>query len=186
MEFFYIIFAIIAVVVIAAIVIYNRLVRLRVSVRSSWSDIDVQLKKRYDLVPSLVETVKGYAKHESGVFERVTQARSQAINAQSPAEQGKQENFLQDTLKSIFALSEAYPDLKANENFNQLQTQFQELETGIENARRYYNAIVRDYNTAIQVFPAVLFAAMLGFSREEFFELESPDDERQPIKPDFS
>jgi LemA protein len=108
------------------------------------------------------------------------------ILAQSPAEQGKQENFLQETLKSIFALSEAYPELKANQNFTLLQTQFQELETGIENARRYYNAIVRDYNTAIQVFPTVLFAAILGFKREEFFELESPDEERKPIKPDFS
>lgn len=181
-----VVLAIVGVIVILAITIYNRLVRLRNGVRSSWSDIDVQLKKRYDLVPSLVETVKAYAKHESGVFEKVTQARSQAMQASGPGEQGKQENIFKDTIKSLFAVAEAYPELKANESFLGLQKEFGDLEDGIENARRYYNAIVRDYNTAREVFPAVLLAGMFGFKEEEYFELESPDVERKPIKPDFS
>lgn len=178
--------AIAGLIVVFAITIYNRLVRLRNGVRSSWSDIDVQLKKRYDLVPSLVETVKAYAKHESGVFEKVTQARSQAMQASSPAEQGKQENIFKDTIKSLFAVAEAYPELKANENFIGLQKEFGDLEDGIENARRYYNAIVRDYNTAREVFPAVLLAGTFGFKEEEYFQLDSPELERKPIKPDFS
>lgn len=178
--------AIAGVIAILAITIYNRLVRLRNGVRSSWSDIDVQLKKRYDLVPSLVETVKAYAKHESGVFEKVTQARSQAMQATSPSEQGKQENIFKETIKSLFAVAEAYPELKANENFISLQKEFGDLEDGIENARRYYNAITRDYNTAREVFPAVLLAGMFGFKEEEYFQLESPEVERKPIKPDFS
>jgi len=168
------------------VVIYNRLVRLRNLVRSSWSDIDVQLKRRYNLVPTLTETVKAYAKHEKGVFEQVTKARAQAINAGTPGEQSVGENFLSQSLKSLFAVAEAYPELKADANFLKLQSQFHGLEDDIEAARRYYNAVVRDYNTAIEVFPAVLLASMLKFRQSEFFELDAPSEQRQPPKPDFS
>lgn len=181
----WVIFGLIGIVAVIAIVIYNKLVRLRNTVRSSWSDIDVQLKKRFNLVPSLVETVKAYAKHEEGVFQKVTEARTQAMQGGSPEEMAKSENILRSTLKSLFALSEAYPDLKANDNFRQLQTQFQELEENIEQARRYYNAVVRDYNTLTETFPSVLIAGSFSFKAAEFFELESPE-ERKPIEPDFS
>ena len=176
------------IVVLGAIVamMYNRLVRLRNLVRSSWSDIDVQLKRRYDLVPNLVETVKGYAQHEKGVLEKVTEARAMAINARTPAEQSESENFLQQSLKSLFAVAEAYPDLKADANFRQLQSQFFELEDDIESARRYYNAVTRDYNSAIEVFPSVLIASMFKFGAAEFFELETPGEERKPPKVDFT
>lgn len=180
-----IILAVIAIIVFSAIVIYNRLVRLRNTVRSSWSDIDVQLKKRFNLVPGLVETVKAYAKHEKGVFEKVTEARVRAMQSGSPGEMARSENAFRDTLKSLFAVAEAYPELKANENFLRLQGQFQELEESIESARRYYNAVVRDYNTSTETFPAVIVASTFGFKPAEFFELESPE-ERKPIRPDFS
>ncbi len=173
------------VVAVIAIGIYNRLVRTRNSVRSSWSDIDVQLKKRFNLVPSLVETVKAYAKHEKGVFEEVTKARSQAMQGGTPGEQAASENMLRGTLKSLFAVAEAYPDLKANSNFVKLQGQFQEIEEDIESARRYYNAIVRDYNSMTETFPSVLIANQFRFEPAEFFEIED-EDERKPIRPDFS
>jgi len=181
----YVLLAVLAIIIIASITIYNRLIKLRNTVQSSWSDIDVQLKKRFDLVPSLVETVKAYAKHEKGVFEKVTEARSMAMQGGSPQQMAKSENMFRDTLKSLFAVAENYPDLKANQNFLQLQGQFQQLEDAIESARRYYNAVVRDFNTSMQTFPAVIFAGMLGFKPAEFFELESPE-ERKPIRPDFS
>ena len=181
----YVVLAILAILIIAVITIYNRMVKLRNTVQSSWSDIDVQLKKRFDLVPSLVETVKAYAKHEREVFEKVTEARSMAMQGGSPQQMAKSENMFRDTLKSLFAVAENYPELKANQNFLQLQGQFQQLEDAIESARRYYNAVVRDFNTSMQTFPAVIFAAMLGFKPAEFFELESPE-ERKPIRPDFS
>jgi LemA protein len=173
-------------VIIFGIAIYNKLIRLRNTVKSSWSDIDVQLKKRYDLVPNLVETVKGYASHEKSVFENVTKARSMAMNAATPADKAKAENMLTDTLKSLFALAEAYPELKANANFMQLQTQVKELEDNIESARRYYNAVVRDFNIVIESFPSNIIASSFGFRREEFFELESPEVERKPVKVNFS
>ena len=177
---------ILAILVIAVISIYNKLVRLRNTVKSSWSDIDVQLKKRFDLVPNLVETVKGYATHEKSVFEKVTQARSMAMQATSPAEMAKAENMLRDTLKSLFAVAEAYPDLKANTNFLQLQSQLQDLENTIESARRYYNAVVRDFNTLIESFPSNLIASQFSFKQEEFFQLEAPAEERKPVKVSFS
>lgn len=180
-----IILAIIALIVIIVATIYNRLVRLRNTARSSWSDIDVQLKKRFDLVPSLVETVKGYASHEKSVFEKVTEARSQAMKAGSPREAAEKDNMFSQTLKSLFAVAEAYPELKANENFVKLQAQFQDLENGIESARRYYNAVVRDLNIAVESFPSNIIASMFGFKQEEFFKLDSVE-ERKPIKPDFS
>lgn len=173
-------------VVIFGIAIYNKLIRLRNTVKSSWSDIDVQLKKRYDLVPNLVETVKGYASHEKNVFENVTKARSMAMNTATPADKAKTENMLTDTLKSLFALAEAYPELKANANFMQLQTQVKELEDTIESARRYYNAVVRDFNIVIESFPSNIVASSFGFRQEEFFELEAPEVERKPVKVSFS
>jgi len=181
----WIIVGIILVIAVIAIVIYNKLIGLRNTVRSSWSDIDVQLKKRFDLVPSLVDTVKAYAKHEQGVFEKVTAARTQAMQGGGPAEMAKSENMFRDTLKSLFALAEAYPELKANANFLQLQTQFENLEKSIESARRYYNAVVRDYNTLTETFPSVIIAGAFNFKPAEFFELESPE-ERKPVRPDFS
>jgi LemA protein len=176
----------IAAVALVLIVFYNRLVRLRNTVRSSWSDIDVHLKKRFDLVPGLVETVKGYAKHEREVFDRVTQARAGAMQAGGPAEAARQENALKDTLRSLFAVAENYPDLKANESFTAFQKQLQQIEDHIEEARRYYNAVVRDYNSLTETFPSVVVASAFGFKPEEFFRLEAPAEERQPIKPDFS
>ena len=177
---------IIVVLAFAAIVIYNRLVKLKNTARSSWSDIDVQLKKRFDLIPSLVETVKGYASHEKEVLTRLTEARAMMAKATNPSEMAKSENMLKDTLKSLFAVVEAYPDLKANQNFMQLQQQLGQLEDSIEQARRYYNAVVRDYNTMIESFPANMIASTFGFHQEEYFQLESPELERKPIKPDFS
>ena len=180
-----VILIIIVILVIAAVAIYNKLVRLRNTVKSSWSDIDVQCKKRYDLVPNLVETVKGYASHEKTVFEKVTQARTIGMQANSPAEMAKAENMLRDTLKSLFAVAEAYPELKANANFMQLQSQLQELENNIEYARRYYNAVVRDYNILIESFPSNLIASQFNFKKEELFQLETPEVERKPVKVSF-
>lgn len=179
-------FGICLLVILSGIAIYNRLVRLRTTVKSSWSDIDVQLKKRYDLVPNLVETVKGYAAHEKSVFEKVTQARSMAMHASSPADKAKAENMFTDTLKSLFAVAEAYPELKANANFQQLQTELTELENNIEYARRYYNAVVRDYNIMTETFPSNIVASQFKFEKEQFFELEEPSAERKPVKVSFS
>lgn len=163
--------------------LYNRLVRLRNLVRSSWSDIDVFLKKRYDLVGNLVETVKGYAAHEKTTLLGVTEARARAMRAEGPGEKGKEETALGETLKSFFAVAERYPDLKANESFLELQRQLAELENGIEYARRYYNAVVRDYNTATETFPSTLVASIFGFIREEFFRLMSPAErERTDVR----
>ncbi len=181
-----IVLILLAILIVAVIGIYNKLVRLRNTVRSSWSDIDVQCKKRYDLVPNLVETVKGYASHEETVFEKVTQARSMAMQATTPQEMAKAENMVRDTLKSLFAVAEAYPELKANANFTQLQTQLQELENNIEYARRYYNAVVRDYNILIESFPSNLIARQFSFKQEQLFQLEAPEAERKPAKVSFS
>ena len=181
-----ILLGLIAVIVIWVISIYNSLVRLRNTVGSSWSDIDVQLRKRYNLVPNLVETVKGYARHESSVFEKVTEARTRAMGASAPGEQAAADNMFTGALKSLFAVAEAYPELKANENFLKLQNQFSEIEGAIEAARRYYNAVVRDFNTQIEVFPAVVIANMFGFKPAEFYELQNPDVERETPKADFS
>lgn len=180
-----IILIILVILIVSVVLIYNRLVRLRNTVKSSWSDIDVQCKKRFDLVPNLVETVKGYASHERTVFEKVTEARTMAMKANSPAEMAKAENMLRDTLKSLFAVAEAYPELKANANFMQLQTQLQELENNIEYARRYYNAVVRDYNVMIESFPSNIIASQFNFKQAELFQLETPEVERRPIKVSF-
>lgn len=153
--------------------LYNRLVRLRNLSRSSWSDIDVLLKKRYDLVGNLVETVKGVAAYEKSTLLGVTEARSRAMRAAGPGEKGTEEAALGERLASLFALAENYPALKANESFLTLQKQLAEIENGIEYARRYYNAVVRDYNTATQTFPSNLVAPWLGFRGAEFFQLDS-------------
>ncbi len=183
---FIVILVVVVLIVLAVVSIYNKLVRLRNTVKSSWSDIDVQCKKRFDLVPNLFETVKGYASHEKSVFEKVTQARATAMQASSPAEMAKAENMIRDTLKSLFAVAEAYPELKANANFIQLQTQLQELENNIESARRYYNAVVRDFNILIESFPSNLIASMFNFKQAELFQLETPEVERKPVKVSFS
>ena len=179
--------AIVAVGLVAVIliVLYNKLASLRVRADASWADIDAQLKRRYDLIPNLVETVKGYAGHEKGVFERVTELRSQAISAQGPAEQAKAENMLTQALRSVFAVAENYPQLRASENFGQLQGTLSELEDKIQAARRYYNAVVRDYNTQVHVVPSSLVAWMFNFKDREYFELTAPE-EREPVKVDFS
>jgi LemA protein len=166
--------ALIVIAIIAAygILTYNALVKLRVRVDNAWSDTDVQLKRRHDLVPNLVETVKGYASHEKGTLEAVIAARAQAMAAQGPEARAQAENMLTGALKSLFALSEAYPQLRASENFSSLQAQLSSLEEAIQNARRYYNAVVRDLNTRIQQFPSNIVARAGGFREREFFEIE--------------
>ncbi|MGZ8441732.1 MAG: LemA family protein [Candidatus Deferrimicrobiaceae bacterium] len=154
--------------------LYNRLVRLRNLSLSSWSDIDVLLKKRHDLVENLVETVKGYAEYEQATLLEVTEARARAVRAAGPAERGTEEAALGERITSLFAVAEKYPALKAGEGYLQLQKQFVEIEDGIEYARRYYNAVVRDYNTATETFPANLVAPLLGFREAEYFRLDSP------------
>ncbi|MBD3280038.1 LemA family protein [Candidatus Dojkabacteria bacterium] len=166
------------------LMLYNSVIRLKVLVEEAWSGIDVQLKKRYDLIPNLVETVKGYAKHEKGTFERVTELRSRAMGTEDPAELAEIEGELRSTLKSLFAVAENYPELKADQNFLNLQNTLQEIETEIESARRYYNGAVRDYNMKIQVFPANLVAGMLGFSVKKFFE--TSEAERENVKVSFT
>ena len=170
--------------VIWFVAMYNGLVNWRNQVRNSWSQIDVQLKRRYDLIPNLVETVKGYAKHEKEVFENVTKARAACLSAQGAAEQGKAENFLSQTLKSLFAVSENYPELKANENFMQLQEELTATENRISFARQHYNDSVMRFNSMTQRIPTNIVASMGGFQPEEFFEIEEPA-ERENVKVSF-
>jgi LemA protein len=172
---FTVILVVIAILVLAAIFTYNGLVRLNTRTDEAWSDITVQLKRRYDLIPNLVNTVKGYAKHEKTVFENVTKARSQAMGAQGVAETAKTENQFQQTLKSLFAVAEAYPDLKANQGFQQLQEELVDTEDKIQASRRFYNGSVRDLNIKVKTFPTNLFANMLGFKNREFFEVEEAE-----------
>jgi LemA protein len=161
-----------AAILIAVIVIYNSLIKLRVQADNAWSDIDVQLKRRYDLIPNLVEVVKGYAAHERGTFEAVIAARSRAMAALGPAARAEAEGELQQTLKSLFALSEAYPQLQAASNFRSLQDSLERIEDALQNARRYYNAVVRDLNTRVQQFPANLVAGAFGIHEREFFAID--------------
>lgn len=164
----------------AAVVLYNRLVRLRNTVASSWSDIGVLLKKRYDLVDNLVETVKGYATHERTTLSDVTEARTRAASAASPGEKSRAEGAFGQILGNLFAVAESYPDLKANTGFLGLQQQLRDLEDQIEHSRRYYNAVVRDYNTLIESFPANIIAGSFGFTRSEFFEPPPPGEAKAP------
>ncbi len=181
---------ILGIVVVGAVIIigmYNSLIRLKNRVDEAWSDIDVQLKRRYDLIPNLVETVKGYAGHEKETLESVTKARSQAMAAQESgdaAQQAEAENMLSSTLKSIFALSENYPDLKANTNFLELQRELSDTENKIQASRRFYNGNVRDFNTKLEIFPTNIIGNILGFKSREYFEIED-EKERENVKVKF-
>lgn len=163
--------------------LYNSLIRSKIRVKEAWSGIEVQLKRRSSLIPNLVETVKGYAKHEKSVFENVTKARSALIGAKNPQEAAQADNMLTGALKSLFAVAEAYPALRASENFNQLQQELSDTETKIAASRQFYNANVLDYNTKIKVFPNVLLAGPLGFKEEIFFEAE--ESSKKDVKVDF-
>ena len=169
-----IVLVVIVVIVLWAISVYNGLVSMRQRVNQAYADIDVQLRQRHDLIPNLVETVKGYAAHERGTLEEVIKARNVAVAAQGPAQQAAAENMLSGALRQLFALSEAYPDLKANANFQQLQGEIADLENKIAASRRFFNNAVQEYNTGIQRFPAALFAGMFGFTQRDFFDL-GPD-----------
>lgn len=164
------------IVVFAAM--YNGLIKLNIRADEAWSDITVQMKRRLDLIPNLIETVKGYAKHEKGVFEEVTKARTAIMDAKGPADTAKGENMLEGALKSIFAVAEAYPDLKANTNFQDLQAELVDTENKIQASRRFYNGVVRDFNTKRSVFPTNIFASMLGFNKDrEFFDVDEAERE---------
>jgi LemA protein len=172
-----IVLIVVAVVAFAVIGIYNSLVRLNVQSDNAWADIDVQLKRRHDLIPNVVETVKGYAAHERQTLEAVIDARNRAVSVQGagPAERGQAEGALTGALRGLFALAESYPQLRAAENFGQLQNTLSQIEDAIQNARRYYNAVVRDLNTRIQQFPSNIVAGMFGFRNREFFEIPDAD-----------
>jgi len=172
----FVLLAIAGLLVITLVVIYNGLVRTKIRVDEAWSDITVQLKRRADLIPNLVETVKGYAKHEEGVFTKVTEARTAILNAgNSVAATAEADNMLTGALKSVFAVAEAYPQLQASDNFKDLQAELVDTEDKIQAARRFYNGSVRDLNTKIRTFPTLIFAGLLGFSEREFFELEESE-----------
>ncbi|MFH0907042.1 MAG: LemA family protein [bacterium] len=166
------------------IAVYNGLIKLRNRADEAWSDIDVQLKRRYNLIPNLIETVKGYAKHERELMEKVTKARTMAMGAQNPEEKAQAENILSGTLKSLFAVSENYPDLKANQNFLELQRELSDTENKIQAARRFYNGNVRDFNIKKEQFPNNVVAGVLGFKKKDFFELEE-SAAREPVKAEF-
>jgi len=181
----WIIVIIVVLLIVGFIVVYNGLIRTRVRVDEAWSDINVQLKRRYDLIPNLVETVKGYAKHESKVFEDVSAARSAAMGATGLAGKAQAENALEGTLKSLFAVAEAYPDLKANQGFQQLQSELTDTEDKIQAARRFYNGSVRDFNIKLQVFPTNLIAGMLGFTHRDFFAVDDQAAVDKPVEVKF-
>ncbi len=181
----WILLAVVVLIALWAVGVFNGLVTSKNRTDEAWSDIDVQLKRRYDLIPNLVETVKGYASHESGTFEKVTQARNMAMGAKTMDERGQAEGQLSQTLKSLFAVSEAYPELKANQNFLQLQSDLTDTEDKLQAARRFYNGNVRDFNIKLQVFPTNLVAGMLGFMKREFFQTDS-DAERAAPQVKFS
>jgi LemA protein len=185
-----IVWIVLAIAVLAALFLwgaYNSLVTLRVRVDEAWSDITVQLKRRIDLIPNLVETVKGYAKHESGIFEEVTKARANLMNAKGVKETAASENQFEGALKSLFAVAEAYPDLKANQNFAQLQQELVDTEDKIQASRRFYNGGVRDLNTKIQTFPSNVVAGMFGFKNRDFFELDESEQKaaEKPVEVKF-
>lgn len=183
-----IIAAVVVVLILIIAAMYNGLVRLNIRSEEAWSDITVQLKRRYDLIPNLVETVKGYATHEKTVFEDVTKARAQALNAQGVQQTAQAENQFEETLKSLFAVAEAYPQLKANENFKALQDELIDTEDKIQASRRFYNGVVRDFNTKRKVFPTNIFATMLGFKSDKvFFELDEAQmkEASEPVQVKF-
>lgn len=178
---------IVALLIVFVIAIYNSLVQLKVRVEEAWSDITVQLKRRADLIPNLIETVKGYAAHEQGVFQRVTEARSAIMDAanKGPKEAAEAENMFEGALKSLFAVAEAYPDLKANENFMQLQNELVDTEDKIQASRRFYNGGVRDLNTKIEMFPSNIIAGMFSFQKREFFEVDDMASVEKPVAVKF-
>ena len=176
---------VIVVLVAGAIMLYNGLIRSKNRVDEAWSDIEVQLKRRYDLIPNLVETVKGYAGQESSVLENVTKARTMAMNAGSMQEKLQDENMLSGALKSLFAVSESYPDLKSNQNFLKLQGDLTDTEDKIQASRRFYNGTVRDYNTKLQTVPTNIFANIFGFKVREFFDIDEKGAEGQPVQVKF-
>jgi LemA protein len=184
MSIIYVLIAIIVILAVWVILSYNRFIILINHAKEAWSDIDVQLKRRYDLIPNLVNTVKGYATHESGTFDKVTQARTAAMSASNIAEKGKAENMLTGALKSVFALAEAYPDLKANQNFLSLQTELSDTENKIQASRRFYNGNVRDLNIAIEAFPGNVIAGIFHFVKMELFALEE-EAAKQPVEVKF-
>jgi len=184
MAIIWIVGIILVVVVGWVILAYNKLIRQNVSVNEAWSDINVQLKRRYDLIPNLVSTVKGYAKQEKEVFENVTKARAEAMSAKGPKEKAKGENQIQEALKSIFAVAENYPTLKSNENFAKLQTELSETENKIQASRRFYNGSVRDINITIKSFPSNIIAGAFNFNARELFELKE-EAAKEPVKVDF-
>lgn len=179
-----IILVLIGLVFLVLIGMYNSLVQLKVRADSAWSDIDVQLKRRHDLIPNIVETVKGYAAHEKGTFEDIAKFRSMAMQATGPADKAQAENQLSGALKSLFAVAENYPQLRASEQFTGLQASLNSIEDNIQNARRYYNAVIRDYNTRVQSFPTNILAGMFGFQTRQFFEVDAPED-RQNVQVKF-
>lgn len=187
MTFGIIILIIVAVVLVVGVAYFNKFVQLRTRTEEAWADIDVQLKRRYDLIPNLIETVKGYAAHEKETFERVTEARTKAMAAGTIDEQAGAENMLTGALKSLFAVSENYPDLKANENFLELQRELTDTENKIQAARRFYNTNVRDLNISVESFPSNVIAKTFSFGKKEFFELDESEKEvaQNPVKVDF-
>jgi LemA protein len=185
MELTWIIVAVIAILAVVAIVIYNGLVATKVRVDEAWSDITVQLKRRLDLIPNLVNSVKGYATHEKEVFERVTEARANALNAQGVKETAKAENQFEDALKSLFAVAESYPQLRASENFQQLQAELTDTEDKIMASRRFYNGAARELNIKIHTFPSNLVAGMFGFKTREFYEVEDQATVEKPVDVKF-
>jgi LemA protein len=185
MTAFYVIIGIVVVIALFLWATYNGLVRLKVRVDEAWSDITVQLKRRLDLIPNIVESVKGYASHEKEVFEQVAETRSSVMNAKGVKDTAAAENQLEGALKSLFAVAESYPDLKANQNFLQLQNELVDTEDKIQASRRFYNSGVRDLNTKIQVFPNNIFAGMLGFNEREFFETEDRAVAEKPVEVKF-
>ncbi|PIR55474.1 hypothetical protein COU74_00870 [Candidatus Peregrinibacteria bacterium CG10_big_fil_rev_8_21_14_0_10_36_19] len=178
----YLIF-LLAVIAVLVAVLYNSLVALRNKAKEAWADIDTQLKRRYDLIPNIVETVKGYASHEAGTLQQITEARTMAMGAQNIQDKEKAENMLSGALKSIFALAESYPDLKANQNFLQLQTTLKDIEEHVQMSRRYYNGTVRDLNTKLETFPNNIVASSLGFQKMDFFQ--ATESEKQNVTVDF-
>ena len=184
MEALWIILIILAVVAVFLVGIYNGLVQLRNRCENSWAQVDVQLRRRYDLIPNLVETVKGYAQHEKETFQNVTEARTQAMNAGSVKDQGQAENMLSGALKSLFAVSENYPELKANQNFMMLQEELAGTESKIAYSRQFYNDTVMKFNTKQQVFPSNIIANMFSFQEREYFEIEEPEA-KKPVKVKF-
>jgi len=186
MTILWVLIGVVVLILLYVIVVYNGLILFRNRTKEAWADIEVQLKRRYDLIPNLVNTVKGYATHESSAFENVTKARTAAMGAQGAnPDHAKAENVLTGALKSIFAIAEAYPELKANQNFLALQNELSDTENKIQSARRFYNANVRDLNTKIEVFPSNLIASLFHFGQMEFFDLADNDAAQNPVEVKF-